>query len=382
MRFVFRRLLPVLLVVAGARAQAGLMDNFIDPEDGWFDASSWLLDNPYGFLPVPVIVTEPAVGVGGGLAVAFFHETEEEKAARRKRASGGSGEFMPPSVSVAVGLYTESDSWVVGGGHIGHWKDDSIRYTGLGGVANINIDFYGVGQDSSEPLKLNIDAGMILNDIKFRLGESDFFLGGEYSIAKVKTGFDLGLGGIGIGPLELEFVDAGLGVNAEYDTADNPYAPTKGIELEWSAILNGESVGGDFNYREYQLDNHFYFPLAKKWTAGFRLDGHFTDGDVPFFSAPFIMLDGIPAMRYQDLKVLVGEVQLLYRIHRRFQLRAFTGAGRVAPDFDGLTDAVSREASGFGFRYTMIRALDLSTGIDVAFGPEDTVYYLKFGTAF
>ncbi|WP_456404051.1 hypothetical protein [Thiolapillus sp.] len=46
-------------------------DKLIDPQDGYLDASNWLATRT-GFLPVPIIITEPAVGYGGGLALAFF----------------------------------------------------------------------------------------------------------------------------------------------------------------------------------------------------------------------------------------------------------------------------------------------------------------------
>ena len=55
-------LLAALLVVSQALAESndkrGL---FTDPEDGALDASEWLLEKK-GFLPVPTIITEPAVG--------------------------------------------------------------------------------------------------------------------------------------------------------------------------------------------------------------------------------------------------------------------------------------------------------------------------------
>lgn len=44
---------------------------FTDPEDGALDASEWLLDRK-GFLPVPILITEPAIGYGGGLAAMFL----------------------------------------------------------------------------------------------------------------------------------------------------------------------------------------------------------------------------------------------------------------------------------------------------------------------
>ena len=45
-------------------------DNMIDPEDGMMDASDYLA-SARGFLPIPVIITEPAVGFGLGVAVAI-----------------------------------------------------------------------------------------------------------------------------------------------------------------------------------------------------------------------------------------------------------------------------------------------------------------------
>ena len=55
---------------------------FIDVFDGQFDASQYLSENAYGFLPVPIIITDPAVEGGLGLMGLFFHESDKEKEAR------------------------------------------------------------------------------------------------------------------------------------------------------------------------------------------------------------------------------------------------------------------------------------------------------------
>ena len=66
-----RILLIVLLLCSSwsSLAHAGFMDwideNMIDPEDGQFDMSNYLA-SAQGFLPVPIIITEPAVGFGLG----------------------------------------------------------------------------------------------------------------------------------------------------------------------------------------------------------------------------------------------------------------------------------------------------------------------------
>ena len=72
----FTRLGSVLvwgLVSGMAHAQ------FFDPLDGQLDLSDYLSEIAYGFLPVPIVITDPAVDGGLGMMGLFFHETEEEK---------------------------------------------------------------------------------------------------------------------------------------------------------------------------------------------------------------------------------------------------------------------------------------------------------------
>src|SRR4029450_299740 len=82
-------------------AQAGWLDDFRDPEDGQFDATNYLLERK-GALPVPIIITEPAVGYGGGAALVFFQQSLSERAAQ------GSGRlrYRPPNMYGAAGFGT------------------------------------------------------------------------------------------------------------------------------------------------------------------------------------------------------------------------------------------------------------------------------------
>lgn len=87
------------------------MDQFKDPEDGRLDASQYILDNTTGFLPIPVIVNDPAIGAGGGAALLFFHESADRK---QKRLSGEKVADIPTSVSGVVGLGTSNGTKVLG----------------------------------------------------------------------------------------------------------------------------------------------------------------------------------------------------------------------------------------------------------------------------
>jgi len=54
---------PLVPASAGWLVDHGL----IDPKDGMLDASDYL-SSAHGFLPVPIFITEPAIGTGLGLA--------------------------------------------------------------------------------------------------------------------------------------------------------------------------------------------------------------------------------------------------------------------------------------------------------------------------
>lgn len=51
--------------------ESGMPSRVYDTEDGWFDLSEFL-DTTYGFVPVVMPITEPAVGYGAVGALVFI----------------------------------------------------------------------------------------------------------------------------------------------------------------------------------------------------------------------------------------------------------------------------------------------------------------------
>ena len=125
-------LVALVLLFISIPVQAGsFSDTFIDPADGQLDMSNWLL-NKKGFLPVPILITEPAIGYGGGLAGVYFHDNI------------GARKGAPPSVSALAGATTENGTWFAGGGHLGIWAEDNIRYTGGLGAGLVKMEYYSI----------------------------------------------------------------------------------------------------------------------------------------------------------------------------------------------------------------------------------------------
>lgn len=103
--------------------------------------------------------------------------------------------------------------------------------------------------------------------------------------------------------------------------------------------------------------------------------------EAPFYQSPYVQMRGIRAMRYQGEKTFQGEAELRWGVTPRWILLGFGGAGRAInddPEFDSRETVYSKAA---GFRYLISRRFGLHAGMDIAWGPEETVFYLVFGSA-
>ena len=366
-----------------SNANAGLWDRFIDEQDGMLDMSHHVLDNATGFMPLPIIVTEPALGgIGLGAALAFFHEDESEKA-RRQLGEIESPE-LPPSVSGFAAAYTANESWLGAGFHQGSYKKDSIRYTGAIGTASINLRFYGRSDrntisDDGESFEIN--GGFLFQDLRFRLGQSRFFLGAEYTYLNSEVKFD-NAGIPDIADETLDAASAGAGPILFFDTRDNYFTPESGFDAKLGYSFYRKGLGSDFNFDKLKTNAHAFWMVRNDLQLAFRGDVKaITSGFAPFWEVPFIDLRGIPVLRYQGEVTTVGEVEGRWDFNPRWSINGFVGAGRAADNLSDIENASTRLTRGVGFRYLIMRLLKARAGIDIAWGPEEAAVYLTFGSA-
>jgi len=354
-------------------------NQFFDPKDGKLDASQWLAGTS-GFLPIPLVISDPAVGYGAGLGIAFLHDSKDEEA---QTDDPNEMLHLPPSVSFVAGAYTESDSWLLGGGHIASWRSDTIRYTGIAGYADFNLKFYGVESDvnpNDTGLGFNIKGLFLLQELILRIKESNFFIGGRYSYLGTDIGFKLFDEIPGAPVNQFDSSTGGLGLILKYDSRDNIMSPNSGHYAKFEPIFYNKAFGGDYNYTKTKLSSNSYWPVSDV-VLGVRLEGDFTSGDVPFYDAPYIDIRGIPALRYQGEDVVVGEVEARWDVTPRWSLVGFVGSGWTADSIGEIGSENGIVAGGGGFRYLLARRYGLRVGLDVARGPEDTVVYLAVGSS-
>ena len=363
-------------------------DRFKDPKDGKFDLSGWSDEHGPsigGFLLVPNIISEPAIGgLGLALGLAYLREKGPSKEIDQTEGAKEEGKQRPPSVSGVGGFYSLNNSWFIGGGHDDNWLDDSLRYKGGLGYGSLNLDFYGIeldGRPSKRSIPINIGGFVLFQDLKYRLLDSDFFLGGQYTFLSTDTTIDISGIFPSIPPAQRDSNDGGLGPTLQYDTRDNTFTPTRGSMANVSALFHGPAVGGDFTYQIYKAAGFTWFPVHSKVTLALRLEGSVASGDAPFYALPYISLRGIPALRYQNDVAIMGEIEARWQVSSRWSILGFTGSGRVADTVGDLGNAYGQHTIGTGFRYLIATKFGLHAGLDIARGPEKTYAYITIGSA-
>jgi hypothetical protein len=352
--------------------------NLIDTEDGKLDVGNYL-SSATGYFPLPIIITEPAVGFGLGAAVAYFHPPKEPD----QDAHPHQG---PPSISVGFAAGTDNGTTFYGAAHSGVWKNDHVRYLGAIARADVNLSFYpNLGQQSpqDEGIEFNVEGTFIYQQVQFRLRESSWWLGGNYLYINAENAFDLGGDpDPGLPEPRFEFEQAGLSAFVEYDGRDTTFTPTRGLKGILEFRNYDKRWGSDFDYDHIAGSLHHFTPFGEYSSLGLRLDGEIVSGgDVPFFGYPYVKLRGIPAMRYQGKEVLTAEVEYLWGVTPRWTVAMFAGAGKTTTVGVFSTEAETVAAGGLGFRYRIARKLGMQLGMDVARGPEDTSIYLTIGSA-
>ncbi len=362
------RVLGLWLVCGAAAAQ-----KFTDPEDGAFDISNYLLNNK-GLMPVPALITEPAVGYGGGLMLLYFSESMSE-AGQKARESGEA--LAPPNVTGVGGLMTENGSRGGGLFHFHTWGGDRYRYLGALAQGRMNLDYYGaLNRGRSYELK----GTMLVQQLLVKLGESKWYAGPRYTYFNSRTTF------AGQMASELKASDVTrrvgkLGLVVDYDGRDNMFYPTKGAYAELEAQFARPSFGSSQSFNTYGARGYAWQPLSPRWTLGLRLDSQVTSGTVPFYAQPYVDLRGVSRGRYQDKNALTTEVELRWNVTPRWSVLGFSGVGKAYGRWNRFGEASSIVSAGAGFRYLIARKLGLSVGVDVAHSKDQNAFYIQVGSA-
>ncbi len=345
---------------------------FFDPEDGQFDLS-YFLENPRGFLPIPIVVTEPAVGYGGGAAGMFL---------RPRREAGDEG-WARPDISAVGAFGTQNGTWGAFAGDASRWLDGRLR-TLLGvGAGQFNLDFYGLGTAPSsldEGVRYSLQFTGTLAQANWQLApKSPWALGLRYVYADVDPkprypNFQ------GLAERVRVRVSAPTAI-VELDTRDNVFTPTRGIYAESSWLASRKALGASDDFERFQQVLIGWHALTDDVTLGARANYAWSSDGTPFFLRPFVQLRGVPAVRYQGDQAASVELEARWQFFGRWSVVAFGGAGATRTNRQTFAATQSVGSGGFGFRYELASKFGLHAGIDVAHSPGTTAVYFVVGNS-
>ncbi|MCP4332894.1 MAG: BamA/TamA family outer membrane protein [Gammaproteobacteria bacterium] len=364
---------------AVAEDEGSLWDEFTDKEDGKVDVSDWL-GQKYGFLPTPILITGPTFGSGLGLNLLFLHGSLANE-------SASSGRYIPPSISGAAFAATENDSRFGAAYHIGFYRDDTIRTTTFVGHPDANLDFYpDVPIIGEQNISMNLEGWAGYQEVKFRLGDSRFFVGGNYLYFSSTSSPNDTPSFLPDDLLEQDIDVAALSAVVDYDSRDSIFTPNSGTYAKLVASRYDEAVGSDFDFWSYRAKLFNFTPVGESFNLGLRTEAQSVDGTAPYFAYPSVDLRGIPLARYQGEHTFVVEAEGRWALDNRWSLIGFAGSGKAFGDDklnrdQSFSEADWNNAWGLGFRYKIARKFGMQLGIDYAVGPEDESFYITVGQA-
>jgi hypothetical protein len=347
---------------------------FFDPDDGQFDISHFL-EHPHGFIPIPIVVTEPAVGYGGGVVGMFLRPREE---------AGREG-WTRPNISAVGGLATENGTWLAFAGDTSRWLDGRLHTTAGGGAGKINLDFYGAGLDLPElnqTFRYSLVFTGAIAQANWQLAEkSRWSVGLRYVYADITPELREQPAVPGLPNRTTVTVSAPAAI-LEYDSRNNILTPTRGLYSETSYLVSRAAMGASADFERFHQIVLAWHPLPREVTLGARADYAWSSGNTPFFLRPYIQLRGVAAMRYQGAQAASLEVEARWQCYGRWSVIPFVGVGstRLERSFSS-SNGQSVGSGGVGFRYELARKFGLHAGLDLAHSPGTTAVYIQVGNA-
>ncbi len=351
---------------------------FHDPETGALDISNWLID-ANGFVPVINFVTEPALGGFGMTASPMFLK-------QRESATGQ----IQPDITVAGGMYSLNNSWMLFAAHIGTIDKWGIKYRVGMSYMDVNLDYMRELPKLNQQLNFsaNLQGVPIFLRLMKNIPNTDIYAGLSYNFANFKVTPELNGNNFVadhinnyIQSKDLNSTISALGVILEIDKRNTIFTADRGYNFNTMYTFNDSWTGSDYTFSKYQATLYGFIPVNRWWISGWRADYQIMFGDAPFYGLPFVDMRGVPKSYYQGDATYVAETEQRFDVTSRWSVLAFGGLGKGVSKDIGFKDSQLVYSYGSGFRYLLSKAFGMRVGIDVAKSNNDWGWYITFGHA-
>ncbi|MCA9726836.1 MAG: BamA/TamA family outer membrane protein [Candidatus Eisenbacteria bacterium] len=178
-----------------------------------------------------------------------------------------------------------------------------------------------------------------------------------------------------------------LGILASWDGRDDASFPRRGIYIEGFYLPFNETLRGDFDFENHNLDVRVYFPMPGGNALANQFFYYAVRGEPPFWRYASLggreHTRGYRKDRYLDRVLVAFQSELRFHLVSRLSGAAFAGLGDVAPSLSHLELEHMKPSVGGGLRVHLGSKDRGATGrFDVALGGTSPQLYLAFGEAF
>jgi surface antigen Omp85-like protein len=351
----------------------------LDPADQAPEGADHPTDQTFTPVVAPVPFKNTQLGWGLLLLAGAIHRFDADPA-------------LKPSTGAVGGFYTENKSWGLMALEVAKLGHDTWRLRGLLSHAEVNYDFYGIGEEAG-----NTGRSVAINQ------EMDFFVAS--GLRRVTRGFYAGAAIMWLNttatpqdslPPELpslseDFTHTTLlapGLQAELDTRDDDYWPRHGSFAKLKGWFFTGALGSSRDFQRYSVAWSWYMPLgSKRFVLATNANAQAVAGDAPFYALPSVgagqwALRGYTQGRYRDLVAITVQAEARYHSAGRFGATVFGGFGQVAPSLSELPQALVLPAGGLGLRYQLTRRYPMHMRLDYAWGRDGGLLYFGVAEAF
>jgi len=300
------------------------------------------------------------------------------------------------SSGLAAG-YTSSKSWFVGGYHKMSLADDRIRFMGVAGYTQANLDFYGIGADAGEAgfsveLHNRIIGGYADVQVQpFTRGLlRHLHVGGRVAVTDLSASVDLpveDLPDFVPDRIERSSTIVKIGPGFTYDSLDNAQNPSKGVLVEGRLMYGAGWLGSDYSHHKFDLAANGFFRIGERSVLAIRRQLCTASEETPYYDLCMFGrgadLRGYEAGRYRDRATWAIQAEWRRKLAGKFGAVAFFGVGGVAEGAKAIwKDSTVLTSGGVGVRYLASASANVNLRADVAYGAEGFAFYFGIGEAF
>jgi hypothetical protein len=336
------------------------------------------------FAVVPGPFYNPSLGIGiNVIPMLMFHPDEKD-------------DVSPASIAMLNLLYAVKPPFDEAGSRQSfaaaaltrlYLDEDRWRVVGIASYINLFQQYFPAG--ASDPsFNYRLEQVVAIAQVFRQVGWKGFYVGALVGAIAYHTKTDNPedeaiLAGIGSSS-DWSFAP-NLGLLSQYDSRDNKYYPTRGVNF--SLRVNG-SFKSEQEYLLLAPGFNQYFPLlgADRLVLAYRVFGQFGFGELPISAyARYGMRGttlGYETGEYLDEKMAGLESEIRWMVWKRVGVEGGAGVGKVFAEFDEFTDAAWLPGVWGSGTYKIMQERDIRARATIAYGKSGALFYFAVGQNF